>query len=348
MRIFISWSGELSHQVAITLKEWIGSCLQNLDFFLSSESIRKGERGSEIIDKELEQSQYAIVCLTPTNLESTWIHYESGAIAKSVGQSNVSPFLFLVDRSNVLPPLGRFQSTLPEKADVKKLIFDINEKMEESLRLKESAVEKTFEQWWPDLESRLNALIDTSRYAYHGLKLNRMHMEKGVVILQHRATHGDMLTKALTADNDVFLLSIMPQNLARAIEGHISRGEFKAKSLRLLMLDDGLPKAHLKAVSDHLGESNDKAKQIAEAWSHWRTLAKKEDRIKLKGYRSTPMFQVTMVVGDWLTLEIIPFGVGTQDRPALFLTRESNPFVFDQISGSLQAIWGPEKIPSKE
>ncbi len=42
MKIFISWSGELSCKVAKILKRWIPCVIQSVDVFFSPEDIEKG------------------------------------------------------------------------------------------------------------------------------------------------------------------------------------------------------------------------------------------------------------------------------------------------------------------
>ena len=64
MKIFISWSGDLSHQVAVVLRDWLPSVIQSLEPYVSSEDIDKGARWSTDISKELEDS-FLPIRLTP-------------------------------------------------------------------------------------------------------------------------------------------------------------------------------------------------------------------------------------------------------------------------------------------
>lgn len=159
MKIFLSWSGDLSHKVALILRDWIPSVIQSVEPYVSSEDIDKGARWSTDIAKELESSSYGILCVTSDNLNSPWLNFEAGALSKSFDKANVSPFLFDLKRSEVKGPSLQFQSTIFSKDDVKKLVTGIN-KVDDDSSLDEPRLEKVFEVWWPTLEEELNNLLE--------------------------------------------------------------------------------------------------------------------------------------------------------------------------------------------
>ena len=103
MKVFLSWSGDISHKVAVALRDWLPSVIQSLEPYVSSEDIDKGARWSTDIAKELEKSSYGILCITKDNVDAPWLNFEAGALSKSVEKSRVSPFLFGLKRSDVKP-----------------------------------------------------------------------------------------------------------------------------------------------------------------------------------------------------------------------------------------------------
>jgi MoaA/NifB/PqqE/SkfB family radical SAM enzyme len=160
MKVFLSWSGELSHEVAVVLKDWLPFVIQTLEPFVSTEDIEKGDRWSVALDEQLRQSSYAILCVTQENINAPWLNFEAGVLSKDV---RVSPFLFGVDRSDIKRgPLLQFQSTVFQREDLWKLIRSINNtSSNQFLDLDRLAV--TFDTWWPRLERSLDDIANPAR-----------------------------------------------------------------------------------------------------------------------------------------------------------------------------------------
>lgn len=155
MKVFLSWSGHKSHQVALVFRDWLPSVIQSINPYVSSEDIDKGARWSTDIAKELEDSTFGILCVTKENLEAPWLLFEAGALSKMMEKSSVCPFIFDLKRAEVKGPLLQFQSTVFEKEDVKKLLLTLNKSCGEA-GLKEDLLSRTFDVWWPNLEQSLN------------------------------------------------------------------------------------------------------------------------------------------------------------------------------------------------
>lgn len=157
MKVFISWSGELSQAVAIVLRDWLPSVIQSIRPYVSAEDIDKGARWGSEIAEELEDSEFGILCVTPDNIEAPWLNFEAGALSKAFDTSSVSPFLFGVTRTDVIGPLVQFQSTIAEKDDVHKLVRSLNKASGDGA-LDDGRLSDIFEVWWPRLSDRLDKL----------------------------------------------------------------------------------------------------------------------------------------------------------------------------------------------
>ena len=159
MKVFLSWSGGRSHKVALVLRDWLPSVIQEIEPYVSSEDIDKGARWSTDIAKELEDSTFGILCVTRENIDAPWLIFEAGALSKTMDKSSVSPFLFDIKRSEVDGPILQFQSTIFEKEDLQKLVNTLNKACEKD-RLSPERLNKAFEVWYPTLEDELNVLKD--------------------------------------------------------------------------------------------------------------------------------------------------------------------------------------------
>ena len=161
MKVFISWSGNVSWKVAVIFSDWLPSVIQSLEPYVSSEDIDKGARWSTDIAKELEDSTFGILCVTKENLEAPWLSFEAGALSKTMEKSFVTPFLFDIKRSEVQGPILQFQSTIFHKDDIKKMVQTLNKACGDA-GISEQRLDKSFEVWYPTLEKELTELRNES------------------------------------------------------------------------------------------------------------------------------------------------------------------------------------------
>ena len=170
MKIFVSWSGELSRRIAEVLNKWIPCIVQSVEVFFSPEDIEKGDNWDKVISKELSECKYGIICLTPDNTTAPWINFEAGAIAKSL-DSKVSALMINIKPSDIKGPLSRYQATRFDKDDFFQLITAINKTLDTPL---ESAIlQNTFNTIWTSLEKEAISIIE--EYS----KKNNIEIAKG-------------------------------------------------------------------------------------------------------------------------------------------------------------------------
>jgi hypothetical protein len=155
--VFLSWSGN-SQLVAAALNEWLPQVLHAVRPWYSSEDIEKGARTIAAIDSALTSTTFGIICVTAGNHDSPWLNFEAGMLARDLSVARVTPFLVDLAASNLKGPLANLQATTANKEDVRRLILTLNESLDKDSRLPSSRVEKSFERWWPDLESSLASL----------------------------------------------------------------------------------------------------------------------------------------------------------------------------------------------
>jgi hypothetical protein len=157
MKLFISWSGRVSHDAAMALRDWLPSVLQSIEPYVSSEDIEKGARWNTEISRELNDTDFGILCVTRDNFESAWLNFEAGALSKSVDASRVSPFLLGLRPAELVGPLSQFQATLPQLDDIVRLLKAINSASERPID--EARLVATVTKWWPELKARLQRAL---------------------------------------------------------------------------------------------------------------------------------------------------------------------------------------------
>lgn len=167
MKVFISWSGELSKELGEIFSKWIPSVLQFVKPYFTPEGIEKGSRWYTEIVKELEECRIGIVILTRENLLEPWIMFEAGALSKELERARICPVLFGVTNSDLVGPLVHFQATSFRIDEMKKLVKSINNAYEEN-KLVDSVIDKVFEKWWPDLEEEVRVAMGKEREKGHG------------------------------------------------------------------------------------------------------------------------------------------------------------------------------------
>lgn len=159
MKVFISWSGDYSREVAEKLSEWIPSVIQSVETFFSPDDIGKGENWNNVLSKELNDCNFGIICLTPENVSAPWIHFEAGALAKTLN-SRLSSVMFGINPSEVKGPLSRFQNTKFEHDDFFKLLQAINAASDRPLR--QESLAYTFDALWKLLDNEIGPI--TKKY----------------------------------------------------------------------------------------------------------------------------------------------------------------------------------------
>jgi hypothetical protein len=158
MKLFISWSGERAQQIAQKLREWVPLVLPAVTPFITTTDIDKGAQWQGEIRRELEQSNFGIVCLTPENLGSQWLSFEAGALSKKL-RGRVATVLFGVERRVVPPPFDMFQSTLFIETEVRQLVSSIDKAVEDPGRRGDTQLDALFPTLWPMLEEPITLIL---------------------------------------------------------------------------------------------------------------------------------------------------------------------------------------------
>jgi len=156
MKVFISWSGSRSKDLANALRQWLPMVLQYVEPWVSDKDISAGERWAQAIAGELDASNFGIICITPENLNSEWILFESGALSKSMLDAKVIPLLFGLELSDLSGPLSQFQAQKVEQSGVMEVIKAINKVAEKPASA--LIVDQLVPTLWPQLQETLSKI----------------------------------------------------------------------------------------------------------------------------------------------------------------------------------------------
>ncbi len=153
MKIFISWSGDKSREVAEFLSDWLKYVIQTSEPWISTDDIYKGDAWFSEIAKNLNESETGIICVTKENKNKPWLLFEAGALANKFGK-RVCPLLIDLDKTE--NPLNQLNHTLPNKKDIRKLIGSLNALPEKPIE--KIILDKIFETYWPLFEEKLEEI----------------------------------------------------------------------------------------------------------------------------------------------------------------------------------------------
>ncbi len=159
MKVFISWSGDTSHKVALILKNLLACVIQSSKPWVSSEDINRGSVWFNEINEVLKDVSIGKVCLTQSNKKNPWILFEAGALAKGLNSNKVCTFLIDLKPNDVEVPLSQFNHTLHDKESMFKLIKTINSELKEN-KLDLDILKKSFDVNWEEFNKKFNEILN--------------------------------------------------------------------------------------------------------------------------------------------------------------------------------------------
>jgi len=162
MKVFISWSGDLSGAIAEVVRKWLPGVIQCIKPYYTPNDIEKGTRWFDDVSKELEASDFGLLVMTKSNIQSPWMTFEAGALTKKLDKSRICPVLFGIENTDLKGPLVQFQTTRFDKDDFLKLVRSINNSCGEQ-KLEDAILIEVFDMFWPKLEKEIKQTIAISK-----------------------------------------------------------------------------------------------------------------------------------------------------------------------------------------
>lgn len=164
MKVFISWSGERSRQVADALRVWLPRVMQAVRPWMSETDIAAGTRWLTEVSSELDKTSIGIICVTQENLTSSWLHFEAGALSKALDQSRICPMGLNLKPGQIAGPLSQFQAVTLDKSGMLKVLNTLNKLMVDQT-IQDTELSEIFDVWWPKLDEQLGKIPETQNPA---------------------------------------------------------------------------------------------------------------------------------------------------------------------------------------
>ncbi|NLS97578.1 MAG: TIR domain-containing protein [Planctomycetaceae bacterium] len=159
MDVLISWSKPQSREMATLFHRWIPKVLPGVNPWMSDKDIDKGTDWWNELKGLLTRAKMCIICVTPQNVRSPWLYFETGTIAGKGENVRVCPYLVGLDPSMLADgPLGKYQCTAATKDDTLSLVRSLNKALDAGSRHNEGLLEGNFEAKWPEFERELNRI----------------------------------------------------------------------------------------------------------------------------------------------------------------------------------------------
>ena len=216
MKIFIAWSGPNSRSQLLAghLKVWLETIAErDVEVFISVH-IEAGENWASILRRQIEAADAIIVCMTPENRASPWMHFEAGAVWGLKGGS-VFPYVLGMPTGQISSPLAHIQA--------KSASFEGTRELFSSILRQRTAPgwEQRFSDLRPIIERDLDDLASPSIEAivpnFGQLFDGHMTFEEDLILCQNRNWKARF---ARVCANDAILTRI-EQEVSLALPPHV-------------------------------------------------------------------------------------------------------------------------------
>jgi hypothetical protein len=196
MNVFLSWSGSKSKAIAEILQKYLPSIINRVKPWLSAQHIDAGARWSAEIAKSLESSNIGILCVTADNQNAPWILFEAGAISKLTASGLAIVLRIDLKASEVVPPLGQFQSIGLERDEIWKMITTIN-KAGSSL-ISETTLRTTFDALWNQINAEIEEALNAHASKPPATRSDREMIEEVLALVRSQDAANQRLYLRLT------------------------------------------------------------------------------------------------------------------------------------------------------
>ncbi len=343
MKIFMSWSGKPSFQIATRIAEWLQLIESSIQPYISELNIPKGSVWFDSISQQLKESNFGLLILTQANITAPWLLFESGALYRGIKENAVVPVLFGVTRESLIDsPLSALQSVNFSKDEMFNLLFQINAAVE--FPRTELQLRNLFERFWSELEEDVQKISLEYQHEHESLAAVEIFAESQKSI----APSDNSFYKQLPSAQSVFLLGGTFKTFCDDAKNLRDLRELIERNgtLRILCLNpigEGIKMlaAMRKDVSKRVSEEKLRMETInsLERMADHIGVADMEKTVKL--YNALPRNSIYRA-DDAYSITIYVHGRGASS-PSISLTRRSNNAAFcSSLDHGCDEMWHAE------
>lgn len=165
VKLFISWSGDKSKEVAELLHRWLRYVIQALEPWVSTEDIETGAVWFTKICEEIKEVCNSIIVVTKENKEKPWIMFEAGALCKGEDANRVNILLVDVEPNEIRQPLASFNMAKANKDGLRKLIHSLykrllDEENDKKTNMTKEELDHLFDTLYPEFERKFSIITE--------------------------------------------------------------------------------------------------------------------------------------------------------------------------------------------
>ncbi len=147
VKVFISWSGEASHQVAKTLRDWVPQVLQSVEPWLASSELISGQPVAKSIEGSITSADVVLLCLTRQNMLSNWTKIES-AVALNAKRP-IIPVCIDFPVSDLSGMFAMYQGMTLDEAGIHRLMTALNSRLTDPME--SHKLDRLLGIWMPEI-----------------------------------------------------------------------------------------------------------------------------------------------------------------------------------------------------
>lgn len=262
-KLFISWSKDISREIAIELEQFIETVSSDFNVFSSTKHLQKGTRLIGEIESYLENSYCGIFIVTPQNLRSEWLHYELGYL-RSRGVKTV-PLLFGVSKNELSDLFSNLTFVIFGKENFWKLLEEIHTNLRQARKAAIETAKRRYEHSYDKYEEGINKILSGQDdlwstnlfgrlFSKHNLNRENANKEYGVYSVIPEKNFHEIRREILSEPTESLIIvgsslyeafssstqTPNVKNIDKIISDKITREDSGLKSLKICMSDPQL------------------------------------------------------------------------------------------------------------